>query len=292
MDIGITGDAHAGADTHRQVSLMDVKSIDIMRQKGYDAVDGDFGENIVTVDLPIAEIGIGTVLQLGDAARLKITQIGKACHSPCAIGRRIGECIMPKEGIFAVVTKAGTVKPGDEIDIINRVSRRAIQVAVITASDRCSKGQTVDTSGPLVGKILAESLGCNIAEQCIVPDEQDVIAERLKQFSERERLIDLIFTTGGTGFAPRDVTPEATLSVIDRQAPGIAEAIRQKSLAITAKAMLSRAVAGIRNRSLIVNLPGSQKAVRETLEIILPVLPHAVELLRGEQPDCGRNLAD
>jgi len=287
-NFGITGDAHASAETHRQVSLMDEKSINVMCQKGYNPANGDFGENIITTELPVAEIGIGTVLQLGDAAQLKITQIGKACHAPCAIGRRMGECIMPKEGIFAVVLKSGLVRAGDEIQFINQIGRQVIQVAVITASDRCSQGQTTDTSGPLVGRMLTESLGCNIAEQCVVPDKQDIIAKRLKQFSELERLIDLIFTTGGTGFAPRDVTPEATLSIIDRQAPGIAEAIRQKSLAITPKAMLSRAVAGIRNRSLIINLPGSEKAVRETLEIILPVLPHAVEVLRGEQSDCGR----
>lgn len=290
-NFGIIGDAHADADTHRQISLMDEQSIKIMRQKGYDAADGDFGENFVTVDLPITQIGIGTILQLGSSARLKITQIGKACHTPCAIGRRTGQCIMPTEGIFAVVLAGGTVLPGDPIAIIKKVDRSTVQVAVITASDRCSAGQTLDTSGPLIAQTLSDSrlFECNIAQQYILPDDREIITDRLKSLSEPERYIDLIFTTGGTGLAPRDVTPEATTAVIDRPVPGIAQAIRQKSLTFTPMAMLSRAVAGIRGRTLIINLPGSTKAVRESLEVILPILPHAVELLRGQPTDCGRD---
>ena len=287
-NLGVAGDAHADSNTHRQVSFLDEGSIDIMRAKGYDAGDGDFGENIVTSDLAIDEIGIGTVLRVGERVRVKITQIGKSCHNPCAIGQRTGECIMPTEGIFAVVLKDGTVRAGEAIQIETLVSRQMIQAAVITVSDRCSRGEAQDESGPVLARILGASIKANIAERCIVPDKKDLIANQLKQLSEPERYIDLIFTTGGTGFAPRDVTPEATASVIERPASGIAEAIRQQSLAITPKAMLSRAVAGIRNRTLIVNLPGSVKAVQESLEVILPVLDHAVELLRGAPTDCGR----
>ena len=289
-NFGIAGDAHADSTTHRQVSLLDEKSIDVMRQKGYEAADGDFGENIVTTDLPIEKLGIGTILQIGLSAQLQISQIGKACHSPCAIGKRIGQCIMPSEGLFAIALEDGTVKAGDTVEVVKLVERATVQAAVITVSDRCSAGQAEDKSGPLIAKMLSdyETLKCNIAKQCIVPDQREIIEERLISLSEAQRHIDLIFTTGGTGFAPRDVTPEATEAVIDRPAPGIAQAIRQKSLTITPRAMLSRAVAGIRNRTLIVNLPGSEKAVRESLEIVLPVLPHAVELLRGQTTDCGR----
>ena len=287
-NLGVGGDAHANSDTHRQVSFLDKSSIEIMRKKGYEAADGDFGENFVTSGLSIDDIGIGTVLQVGEQARVQISQIGKSCHSPCAIGQRTGECIMPTEGIFGVVLAGGTVQADDVIEIERLISRQTIQAAVITVSDRCSRGETEDESGPALSRILVESLNANIAELCIVPDEKDLIVQKLKQFSEPERYIDLIFTTGGTGFAPRDVTPEATALVIERAAPGIAEAIRQKSLAITAKGMLSRAVAGIRNRTLIVNLPGSVKAVRESLTVILPVLDHAVDLLRGKSTDCGR----
>ncbi len=215
-NFGVAGDAQAGADTHRQVSLLDEVSIDIMRLKGYDAADGDFGENIVTAELPIAELGIGTILQIGAEVQLKVSQIGKECHSPCAIGRRTGECIMPTEGIFTRVIKDGVVKADDEIKIIKQVDRATIQAAVITVSDRCHAGTTQDESGPTISRILTESLQANIAESCIVPDEQEAITDYLRKFSEFERYIDLIFSTGGTGFAARDVTPEATAAVIDR----------------------------------------------------------------------------
>jgi len=287
-DYGIIDDAHASSNTHRQVSLLDALSIATMQSRGYDASYGDFGENIVTDGLPLEDIGIGTILRFGPDARVEISQIGKECHTPCAIGQRTGQCIMPTDGLFAVVLTAGTVHPDDEIHVEHRITRTTIQAVVLTVSDRCSAGQTEDTSGPLLAQLLTEQLNCHIARQCIVPDEQDQIARRLKQFSQLERHIDLIVTTGGTGFAPRDVTPEATASVIERPTPGITEAIRHASLDVTPMAMLSRALAGIRNRTLIVNLPGSAKAVRESLDIILPVLPHAIELLRGNPTDCGR----
>jgi len=285
---GIPGDAHASSETHRQVSLLDETSIDIMRQKGYDAADGDFGENIVTAGLNLDEFGIGTIFQLGSGARVQISQIGKACHAPCAIGRRTGDCIMPREGLFVTVITPGIVKPGDPITTVQHVTRQTIQAAVITVSDRCSRGQTEDTSGPAIAAILRESFKANIAAYQIVPDERDTIADTLKCYSELQRMIDLIITTGGTGFAPRDVTPEATASVIHRPAPGIPEAIRQASLKITPKAMLSRATAGIRHQTLIVNLPGSTKAVHESMQVILAVIPHAIELLRNRPTDCGR----
>jgi len=286
---GIVGDAHAEPNSHRQVSLLDHESIDVMRRAGYDAAHGDFGENIVTQGLNINQLGIGTILQVGPAGRLRITQIGKACHRPCAIARRTGRCIMPTDGLFAVVLDPGSVAAEDQITIVRHISRETIQAAVITVSDRCHAGRTTDTAGPLALRMLHDGLKCHIAEQSIVPDEHDVIVEHLLRFSERERRIDLIFTTGGTGFSPRDVTPEATNAVIERPAPGIAETIRQAGLAVTPTAMLSRATAGIRNQTLIVNLPGSAKAVRESLEVIIPVLPHAVELLRAQAADCGRN---
>ena len=158
--------------------------------------------------------------------------------------------------------------------------------AIVCVSDRCSQGICQDKSGPLI-KELVSPLG-KTAEYILVPDEKEKIEEALIYLCDDVKA-DIVLTTGGTGFAPRDITPEATKAIIEREAPGIAEAIRIKSLQITPKAMLSRAVSGIRGKSLIVNLPGSPKAVRESLEFILPVLPHAVEVLSGNTQSCGGN---
>src|SRR5262249_40020366 len=138
-----------------------------------------------------------------------------------------------------------------------------------------------DTSGVVIRKFVVLRLNAEVTAQAILPDDLGLIQETLKQWCD-ELQLDLILTTGGTGFTPRDVTPEATRAVIEREAPGLAEAMRAESLAITKHAMLSRAVCGIRGRTLIINLPGNPKAVSENLETIAPVLPHAIELLRGD----------
>ena len=158
--------------------------------------------------------------------------------------------------------------------------------AVVCISDRCSKGLCEDKSGPLISELIS-SCG-KTQEYIIVPDEKAEIEKALIYLCDEVKA-DIVFTTGGTGFAPRDVTPEATMAVIERNAPGIAEAIRMKSMEITPKAMLSRAVSGIRKNTLIINLPGSPKAVRESIEAVLPVLPHAVETLSGNTLSCGGN---
>ncbi|MCC5911632.1 MAG: MogA/MoaB family molybdenum cofactor biosynthesis protein [Clostridiaceae bacterium] len=160
-------------------------------------------------------------------------------------------------------------------------------IGVITASDKGSIGERQDTSGPLIAEILKD-IGGTLKEYTIVPDERNEISNTLRYMSD-DLNVDVIFTTGGTGFSPRDVTPEATLDVIDRLAPGIAEAIRMKSLSITPKAMLSRAVSGIRKQTLIINLPGSPKGVRESLEVILPALSHGIGILKGIEGECGNH---
>ncbi len=156
----------------------------------------------------------------------------------------------------------------------------SIRIGIITISDRSSKGEREDQSGPALVK-AAEQQAWQVIRTIIIPDELDQIAATLKQWADKDDL-DLILTTGGTGFSPRDVTPEATLEVIKRPTPGIAEAMRNASLRITPHAMLSRAVAGIRSHTLIVNLPGSPKAAVENLAVIVPVLPHAVSLIHGD----------
>lgn len=155
---------------------------------------------------------------------------------------------------------------------------------ILTVSDRCGRGEAEDKSGVLLAEMLKE-LG-EIKEYLIVPDEKEEISHSLIKMAD-EIKCDVIFTTGGTGFAPRDITPEATKAVIEKEVPGISEAIRYESLKITPKAMLSRGVSGIRGKTLIINLPGSPKAVKESLEAVLPVLPHAVETLSGNTLSCG-----
>ncbi len=155
-----------------------------------------------------------------------------------------------------------------------------MRFGVLTISDRSSQGTRPDASGPLL-KAAIESQGWQVAMEGIIPDEAVKISETLAAWSDSNQ-IDILLTTGGTGFAPRDVTPEATLQVIQRQVPGIPEAMRQASLAVTKHAMLSRAVAGIRGTTLIINLPGSPKAALENFNTILLVLPHAVELIHGD----------
>jgi len=162
-----------------------------------------------------------------------------------------------------------------------------IKVGIITASDKGARGEREDLSAPVIEEMV-KSIDGQVLVYNIVPDEQKLLEEKLKEFAD-EKSMDLIFTTGGTGFSPRDVTPESTLAVVDRLAPGIAEAMRWESLKITPKAMLSRAVSGIRGATLIINLPGSPKAVRECLEVILPALSHGIEILKGEAQECARS---
>lgn len=159
--------------------------------------------------------------------------------------------------------------------------------SVLTVSDRCSRGECEDKSGPLLCELLKND--GEVIKYAVVADNRDEIKKMLISMCD-ELKSDVVFTTGGTGFSPRDITPEATKEVIEREAPGISEAIRYESLKITPKAMLSRAVSGIRGKTLIINLPGSPKAVKESLETVLPVLPHAIETLSGNTTSCGGSI--
>ncbi|HAE62403.1 MAG TPA: molybdenum cofactor biosynthesis protein [Eubacteriaceae bacterium] len=161
-----------------------------------------------------------------------------------------------------------------------------IKVGILTSSDKGYAGERIDESGKLIAERVREIPG-EVIEYVIVPDDMEEIKYNLIQMSDIAK-VDLILTTGGTGFSPRDITPEATLSIVDKIAPGIPEAMRAKSMEITNRAMLSRAVAGIRNNTLIINMPGSKKAVDECLDVIIPILSHAIEILRGEGGECGR----
>ncbi len=280
-EFGIAGDAHAG-DWHRQVSFLGQAEVDEFKSRGAQIEAGAFGENILAEGFTFKNLPIGTRLKSGEVF-FEITQIGKECHNHCAIYQQVGDCIMPREGVFARVLHGGKISVGDDLELAEKIP---LDAAIITMSDRGFHGlRDEDISGDRCEKVLSDA-GYKISARTILPDVKKFLVDKLLELSDAG--IGLIVTTGGTGFSIRDITPEATLEVCTRLAPGIPEAMRNFSMQKTRRAMLSRAVAGIRKRSLIVNLPGSPKAVDECLNFVLPELQHGIEILRGEDGNCAR----
>ena len=281
---GIEGDAHAGS-WHRQVSLLGLEEIEDFRARGADVDFGAFGENLIVEGYRLRELPVGTRFRIGGAL-LEMTQIGKECHTHCAIYHQVGDCIMPREGVFAEVLEGGEIAAGDAIEMIPPAEDRPYTAAWVTLSDKGAAGRRGDESGPLIGEMMTAA-GYEVVEGGLLPDEPALLKAALIRLAD-QRQVNVIFTTGGTGFSLRDQTPEATEEVCDRMAPGIAEAIRAFSMTKTPHAMLSRAVSGIRGKTLIINLPGSPKAVRESLEFVLPALGHGIGILTGRVTDCAR----
>ena len=281
---GLSGDAHAG-NWHRQVSLLSADKVDEFNARGGKAEIGAFGENILVSGIDFKSLPVGSILRAGEVV-LKMSQIGKECHSHCQIFHRVGDCIMPREGVFATVEHGGELHAGMELTVEPPPVDAPLRAAVMTLSDKGFAGERVDTSGPRAVQLLSEA-GYDVVELVLLPDAQKKIERELIRLAD-SRQVDLIITTGGTGFSLRDVTPEATLAVATRTAPGIAEAIRAESLKITPRAMLSRGASVLRNKTLIVNLPGSTKAVEEGLAVILPQLEHGLRILKGTAHDCAR----
>ena len=279
---GLENDAHAGK-WHRQISLLPRAAISDFNLKGAGVQPGAFGENLIIDGIDdLKALSSGQHLEIGECL-LEITQIGKKCHSHCDIFKRMGDCIMPREGIFARVLRGGVIREGDRVMVTDY---EPLTAAVITLSDKGAAGLREDLSGALLRERLSAE-GYRIAEYLLLPDDEERLKGELIRLAD-EVGVNLIITTGGTGFAVRDVTPEATMAVATRNAPGIAEAIRAESMKITPRAMLSRAVSVIRNRTLIVNLPGSSKAVGECLDVCLSQLAHGLNILLGRDGECGR----
>lgn len=281
---GVSADAHAGS-WHRQVSLLAAEQIDRMRAQGLELDHGAFGENVVTAGIDLARLALGRRFRAGDEAVLQVTQHGKECHSRCPIYYQTGDCIMPTEGLFARVLRGGPLRAGDRLRTDPELD--GYRYAVLTVSDRGAAGARTDTAGPLCAELLEGALDAKQVALLIRPDDRDAIEHALRELCDRE-LCDLVLTTGGTGLSPRDVTPEATVAVIERPIPGMAEAMRAEGMRHTPRAMLSRGICGQRGHTIIVNLSGSPKAVREQLGALTGVLQHALETATGIPQNCAR----
>lgn len=221
VDFGIEGDAHAGR-WHRQVSLLSYDKVRAFNERGANVIDGAFGENLVVEGIDFRSLPVGTRLYAG-TVQLEMTQIGKECHSHCAIYKRMGECIMPKEGVFARVVREGIIRPGDVMRVEPPAEERPFTAAVITLSDKGARGERKDESGP-AAKELLEAAGYEVVELLLLPDEPVQLKTQLIRLAD-SRQVDLVLTSGGTGFSLRDQTPEATMAVAERNAPGTWESV-------------------------------------------------------------------
>jgi molybdopterin adenylyltransferase len=278
-EMGVKKDAHAG-DWNRQVSLLAKESVDKFSvDAGRKIRFGEFAENITTDGIILYEISPFDRFLIG-GAELEVTQIGKECHGDnCAIFREVGNCVMPKEGIFCRVLRPGKVKAGDIITFFPRVYK----LLVITLSDRASKGIYADKSGPRVATII-EDFCKNLNWQSqirheIIPDDAKSLKNLLEEAVAGQ--VDFVITTGGTGIGPKDITPEVVRSVIDKEIPGIMEMIRIKYGQEKPNALLSRSVAGVAGKTIIYALPGSVKAVNEYMAEISKTMKHTLYMLHG-----------
>jgi len=278
-DQGVVDDAHAGP-WHRQVSVLSEEIVkEFQAQVDREIAPGEFAENITTRGLPLRNVAMLDRIAVNEI-ELEVTQIGKKCHGDdCAIFREVGKCVMPKEGIFCRVLKGGTAKAGDRIHFRPRLLR----FAIITLSDRASLGEYEDRSGPCIRKLLDAFLQDKRwhpeISGIILPDDADRF--RAELVKTRDAGADVIFTTGGTGVGPRDMTPDVVTSVADKTIPGIMEHIRLKYGDAKPNALLSRSVAAVAGRSLVYTLPGSVRAVEEYMAEILKTIEHLILMLHG-----------
>jgi len=278
-ETGVMNDAHAG-NWHRQVSLLSVESIEkFSRQANRKINFGEFAENITTQGIELPKCQIFDRFRVGET-ELEITQIGKECHgTTCAIFKEVGNCVMPKEGIFCRVLKTGTIRPNDGILLVPKV----MHVSIVTLSDRASAGVYEDRSGPRIRELLdaffSERNRRYEIENVLLPDDAESLRILLKE--RRKEGADFVFTTGGTGIGERDITVETVSGMLDKEIPGIMEMIRVKYGMEKPNALLSRGVAGVMGKTIVYTLPGSVKAVSEYLSEITKTMEHTLFMLHG-----------
>jgi molybdopterin adenylyltransferase len=276
---GVEQDAHAGR-WHRQVSLLGNESFEkFSKEAGRQIAFGEFAENITTEGLILYETAPFDRLKIGNTL-LEITQIGKKCHgSSCAIFKEVGNCVMPKEGIFARVVQGGNIKAGDQVEYLPKV----FKVMVITLSDRASRGEYDDLSGPEIVKQLegffAQYRWHHKIDRKLIADDADSLRFILRK--AKEERYDMVFTTGGTGIGPRDITPEVARLMLTKEIPGIMESIRMKFGSEKPNALLSRGVAGLMDETLLYVLPGSVRAIKEYMGEIFNTLRHLLFMQKG-----------
>jgi molybdenum cofactor synthesis domain-containing protein len=275
---GIKGDIHAG-NWHRQVSLLGMESIKKFEKTlGRHIRPGEFAENITTSGMEICKATPLSTFS-NDNIRLQVTQIGKKCHGKnCAIYRETGDCIMPSEGVFARVLGGGSLRAGDRLEYTPKVIRSLL----ITLSDRASRGEYEDTSGPLLKSRLQEfitELGWGFeANMHIIPDEIDGLQKIIREETSDS---DLVFTTGSTGIGPRDIAADAIRPLLEKEIPGIMELIRVKYGMEKHHALLSRSIAGVIGKSLVYCLPGSPRAIDEYTREIFKTIRHSLLMLHS-----------
>ncbi|MBI4944989.1 MAG: MOSC domain-containing protein [Bacteroidetes bacterium] len=276
---GVEKDVHAG-NWHRQVSLLGTESIEkFSARSGKKIRYGEFAENITTQGLELFNTLVGDRFIIGDV-ELEVTQIGKECHgNTCEIFKEAGNCIMPKEGIFCKVIKGGNIKAGDSIEYFPDYFR----IHVITLSDRAYRGEYEDKSGPEI-MALAEKYFKNLnwkysIRKTIIPDDAENLFVLMDKLLKEKS--DIVFTTGGTGIGPRDITVDTVRKLGLKEIPGIMEMIRVKYGQNNPNALLSRSVAGVIGDTLIYTLPGSVKAVKEYMPEIFKTMEHLIYMLKG-----------
>jgi molybdenum cofactor synthesis domain-containing protein len=275
---GVENDAHSG-DWHRQVSMLSTQSIAKSEEKAKRKINyGEFAENLTIAGMNLVATAPLDRFVINDV-ELEVTQIGKKCHgSTCAIFNEVGECVMPKEGIFCRVLRGGSIKPGDE----GTYEPKIFKVHVITLSDRASRGVYEDLSGKRIAELtetfFAEKKRRFEIRKTLIPDDATLLEQLLKDSVDK---YDIIITTGGTGIGPKDFTPDVVKPMLEKEIPGIMDMIRLKYGMQKPNALVSRSVAGVTGKTLIFTLPGSVKAVEEYMTEITNMLEHLIYMLHS-----------